>query len=85
MGVTIADYLAQALISLVNWLVAAVNAAWNVIDWSQATSAFAFFAKLDAWVPVATLATTFTILLSVATVSTLIKFGQKVIDWLPFT
>lgn len=85
MSVTLLDYLARLVMAVAALVIGLVNAAWSAFDWTGANTALAWFGRFDAWVPVATLASIWGLLTMAATVAVVIKFGQKVIDWLPFT
>lgn len=79
------DIMANLVISLVNGLVTALNASWTAISppGGLIESAMDWMLTLDNFVPVADMFVIMGSLALMCSFTVILKFGQKVIDWLP--
>lgn len=82
----IADALFGVVSSFLTWLCGVVQAAWTGLPGhATMSSALQWCGLLDEWAPVTEVFVCLEVLLAIGAVSLVIKFGQKIVDWLPFT
>ena len=77
----ILNVLADAVIALGGVVIGLVNAAWSHVDTTVFGTAVYWYSRLNDWMPISDLALMLTIVASLATVSQVLKYGLKIIDW----
>lgn len=87
LGVTgmLVDWFTNLTIALIQWLTGLINAAWTPFDTQGMADAMAWWQRYDDWVPLGLWSTLVGIIVMWTGCTVVMKYGSKIIDWLPFT
>lgn len=79
------DLAAQLVIGIVNWLVGLLNGAWSVVAPPDGVvmHGMKYLHTLDAFLPISDLGVIVGLIGSMAAFTVILKFGVKLVDWLP--